>query len=108
MIIYYSYCTCGLAYSKFRAKCIKTTVNIKLQLSLREAANTQNNPVQKSGVQEFFLLHSSSLLYPHHYQNKDTRNHNEADRIRYTAIEKLGGDNALIFQFFHLTRFQIF
>lgn len=86
------------------------TLNMKSQPSLREAANTQNNPVQKSGV--LSGLHSpppaALQLYPHHYQNTDTRNHNDANRIRYTAIEKLGGDNALIFQVFCLTGFQMF
>lgn len=86
------------------------TLNMKSQPSLKEAANTENNPLQKLGVFTGVPSPPSEALqlYPNRYQNKDTGNHTEADRIRYIATEKLGGDGALIFQLFHLKESQIF
>ena len=86
------------------------TTDLKSQPNLKEAANTENNPLQKSGVLSGVPSPSSKALqlYPNHYQNKGIGNHTEAGRIRYIAMEKLGGDNALIFQLFHLQGSQRF
>jgi len=63
---------------------------MKLQPSLKEAANTLNNPLQKSGDLSGVPSPPSEALqlYPNHHQNEGIGNHAEADRIRYIAIEK--------------------
>lgn len=60
------------------------TLSMKSQPSVKEAANTENNPLQKSEVLSGVPSPPSEALQlnPSHYQNKDTGKHTEAGAIR--------------------------